>query len=214
MRKIYKTRFGLMFGLSACNTRRLAPPLLGRLFLLMQVLEICQAMTKAPMKMDKYIKTCAWAGAVDPKKPKYHPPQFAVVDCGHGFIGEVVFASWGSPEGECSGMLGDENSFKKGPCNSDKTSDVVAKMCVGQHKCMLPGDEASANGMFGEPTPDCGGAPKKIAVVISCSAGHWGAIFLIVFVVMVVGYIVGGAIYNMQVGGKTWANDRCALRQI
>ena len=52
---------------------------------------------KAALKMDKYIKTCAWAGGppLDPKHPTYKPPQIAVLDCGHGFIGNIVFGSWG-----------------------------------------------------------------------------------------------------------------------
>ena len=186
----------------------------GLLIMLLHACGLCLAMTKAPLKVDKYVKTCGWAGAKDPKHPTYHPPQVLVVDCGHGIIGEVVFASWGDPEGECSGMLGTDDSFRTGSCDSKKTTDVVEKLCVGQHKCELPGDVTSANGMFGVPTPDCGASPKKIAVVISCGAGHWGLVFLIVVLVMAVVYLIGGVIYGLQFEGKTWGANRCAPGQI
>jgi hypothetical protein len=48
-------------------------------------------------------------------------------------------------------MLGDDDTFKKGGCNSDGTSDAVEKLCLGKHKCELPGDETGGNAAYGTP---------------------------------------------------------------
>jgi hypothetical protein len=88
--------------------------------------------------------TCGEGGEKDPKKPNWTPPTWVYLNCGQYNIGEVLFASWGTPEGSCSGAVGTSDSFHKGSCDSKDSVAKVTARCVGQPKCKIPAGPAGA----------------------------------------------------------------------
>jgi hypothetical protein len=88
--------------------------------------------------------TCGEGGEKDPKKPNWTPPTWVYLNCGQYNIGDVVFASWGTPEGSCSGAVGTSSSFHKGQCDSKESVAKVAAQCVGKPKCKIPAGPAGA----------------------------------------------------------------------
>ena len=88
--------------------------------------------------------TCGEGGEKDPKKPNWTPPTWVYLNCGQYNIGEVLFASWGTPEGSCSGAVGTSDSFHKGDCDSKDSVAKVTARCVGQPKCKIPAGPAGA----------------------------------------------------------------------
>ena len=108
--------------------------------------------------------TCGEGGEKDPKKPNWTPPTWVYLNCGQYNIGDVVFASWGTPEGSCSGAVGTSDSFHKGTCDSKASVEKVKTLCVGKPKCKIPAGPAGAadgsggNDFFGAAFctgPDC-----------------------------------------------------------
>ena len=108
--------------------------------------------------------TCGEGGEKDPKKPNWTPPTWVYLNCGQYNIGDVVFASWGTPEGSCSGAVGTSDSFHKGTCDSKASVEKVKAQCVGKPKCKIPAGPAGAadgsggNNFFGAAfctEPDC-----------------------------------------------------------
>ena len=108
------------------------------------------------VKHEDWRLTCGEGGEKDPKKPNWTPPTWVYLNCGEYNIGDVVFASWGTPEGSCSGAVGTSDSFHKGKCDSKESVAKVAARCVGQPKCRIPAGPAGAtdgsggNNFFGE----------------------------------------------------------------
>ena len=94
----------------------------------------------------------------------------------------MLFASWGTPDGSCTGAVGTSSSFKKGSCDEKDTVAKVKALCVGKHMCKVPAGPAGAsdgsggNDLFGDPCPS---TPKRLAVVISCATGAWGGTFIL-----------------------------------
>jgi alpha-L-rhamnosidase len=72
--------------------------------------------------------------------------------CDGGLFTGVVFASYGSPAGDC------DTGFSTGACNINTSASVVAAACVGQANCTVP---ASSVVFGGDP---CVGTPKTLAV--------------------------------------------------
>ena len=89
--------------------------------------------------------TCGEGGEKDPKKPNWTPPTWVYLNCGQFNIGEVVFASWGTPEGSCTGAVGTSDSFHKGSCDAKTSVAKVAARCVGKPKCKIPAGPAGAS---------------------------------------------------------------------
>jgi hypothetical protein len=82
-------------------------------------------------------------------------------------IEKVLFADYGTPEGECQPKAPGASTLKQGSCHSD--GKVVRKSvrdaCVGRVTCKLQ----ASNDAYGEP---CYGTTKYLAVSIRCSKGH------------------------------------------
>jgi hypothetical protein len=84
--------------------------------------------------------------------------QAAVISCPQGeIIDRVVFASYGTPEGECGG-------FVVGSCDAATAVSVVEGLCLGRAACTVPASNAS----FGDP---CRSTVKRLAVEVRCVAG-------------------------------------------
>nr|VDD61846.1 unnamed protein product [Brassica oleracea] len=76
--------------------------------------------------------------------------------CDRKPISAIKFASFGNLDGNCG-------SFEKGTCeSSNNVVDILAQECIGKEKCSI---EVSKE-KFG--TPDCSGAPRKLAVEVIC----------------------------------------------
>ncbi|XP_041990675.1 beta-galactosidase 8-like [Salvia splendens] len=69
-------------------------------------------------------------------------------------ISEILFASFGTPQGACG-------SFSHGECSSKEALSTVEKACIGLRSCSII---VSAD-TFGDP---CGGIAKSLAVEASC----------------------------------------------
>ena len=119
----------------------------------------------------------------------------------------MLFASWGTPDGSCTGAVGTSSSFKKGSCDEKDTVAKVKALCVGKHMCKVPAGPAGAsdgsggNDLFGDPCPS---TPKRLAVVISCATGAWGGTFILFL------FIFGLLYLGERVGH--WAGQRVRAR--
>ena len=79
--------------------------------------------------------------------------------CGAGeTIASVVFASFGTPTGDCSNISG----FTRSTCDAQTTVAIVTKLCVGKPSCAI----AATTAVFGEP---CEGVFKHFSVDVTCS---------------------------------------------
>jgi hypothetical protein len=166
-----------------------------RLRLAIAALAVATASAQAPPHhhSTKHVKTCGEGGMKDPKRPKWNPLPWVYLTCGATKIQSVEFATWGTPEGHCTGAGGTAESFKRGSCHDKGTKAKVEQMCVGKLECKLPagsagGRDPASSGMatFGDPCPD---VPKRLAVVISCDAGAWGRTFLITVLLLTMAYL-------------------------
>ena len=72
-------------------------------------------------------------------------------------IQQVVFASFGNPQGICG-------NYTVGSCHTPRAHDVAAKACVGQRTCTLP---VSADAYGGD--LKCPGTTATLAVQAKCS---------------------------------------------
>jgi len=82
-------------------------------------------------------------------------PEHAVIhfQCVSGTISQIVFASFGTPNGECG-------SFTVNPaCNAKNSVEIVSKACLGKSSCTI---EASDT-IFGDP---CYGTFKRMSVQV------------------------------------------------
>ncbi|XP_033131896.1 beta-galactosidase 15-like [Brassica rapa] len=78
------------------------------------------------------------------------------LSCDRKSIFVIKFASFGNPYGNCG-------SFEKGSCESSNNAvDILTQKCIGKEKCSI---EISKE-KFG--APDCGGAPRRLAVEAIC----------------------------------------------
>jgi len=75
---------------------------------------------------------------------------------GDGIIQKVLFASFGTPYGECGGFS--DNST----CNAQSTVDIVNNLCIGQPSCSINVDDTT----FGDP---CYGTVKRMYAEVFCS---------------------------------------------
>ena len=75
-------------------------------------------------------------------------------------IGAVVFASFGTPSGACSGA-----PFAKGSCDAADSRSVVEKLCLGKSSCVV---EPTSTQFAGDP---CQGVAKALAVNVGSSEG-------------------------------------------
>lgn len=109
-----------------------------------------QSHAPAHKHSEKHTKTCGEGGEKDPKHPKWNPPEMVYLACGAHKIGDVVFASWGTPTGQCSGATGTSDSFSKGNCDAKDAASKVSQMCSGKVECKLPaGGPGGAEGTDG-----------------------------------------------------------------
>ena len=84
--------------------------------------------------------------------------QSVTLTCPDGhIIDHVVFASYGSPTGQCG-------SFAQGQCHAASSESMVETLCVGRQACTV----TAANGTFGDP---CNGTPKSLSVEVACVVG-------------------------------------------
>jgi hypothetical protein len=81
-------------------------------------------------------------------------PMF--LDCGSGYITEILFASFGTPNGECGGF-GVNNS-----CHASTSIPIVESMCLGQSSCTI----VPTDSVFTDP---CYGTLKRLYVQAQCS---------------------------------------------
>lgn len=154
-------------------------------------------------KHKQWTLTCGEGGEKDPKKPNWTPPHWVYLNCGQFNIGDVLFASWGTPEGSCTGAVGTSDSFKKGSCDDKDTVKKVAALCLGKPKCKIPAGPAGAtdgsggNDFFGLPDP-CSGTPKRLAVVISCDTGAWGGTFMLILFLCGLAYVGASSVRSLD----------------
>jgi len=80
-----------------------------------------------------------------------------VLSCGEngGYIHDIVFASYGTPEGMCG-------NYNHGSCHAQASRDVIANSCVGRTECVIK----SENALFGDP---CFGTFKTLSVQYVCT---------------------------------------------
>ncbi|KAI5070604.1 hypothetical protein GOP47_0014947 [Adiantum capillus-veneris] len=71
-------------------------------------------------------------------------------------ISSIVFASYGTPRGNCS-------KFRKGPCHAEITTKIVKQACVGRRTCTL---QVTSSTFGNDPCPI---QIKALAVIASCS---------------------------------------------
>ncbi len=70
-----------------------------------------------------------------PLNPNLPLIEDLTVSCGHedgGTIAEVLFASYGNPEGHCGGY------YRMGSCHAPQSVVVVEKLCLGRRSCTVP----------------------------------------------------------------------------
>ncbi len=70
-----------------------------------------------------------------PLNPNLPLIEDLTVSCGHedgGTIAEVLFASYGNPEGHCGGY------YRMGSCHAPQSIVVVEKLCLGRRSCTVP----------------------------------------------------------------------------
>ncbi|XP_059630706.1 beta-galactosidase 16 isoform X1 [Cornus florida] len=70
-------------------------------------------------------------------------------------ISRILFASYGTPSGDCS-------SYAVGSCHSSNSRAIVEKACIGKSKCSIP---HSYKSFGGDPCP---GIPKALLVDAQC----------------------------------------------
>eukprot|EP00463_Aulacantha_scolymantha_P001935 TRINITY_DN257_c0_g1_i1.p1 TRINITY_DN257_c0_g1~~TRINITY_DN257_c0_g1_i1.p1 ORF type:complete len:248 (-),score=36.38 TRINITY_DN257_c0_g1_i1:204-947(-) len=86
--------------------------------------------------------------------------QQAILNCGGGgTIEQILFASFGTPSGNC----GNVSSLKKGSCHSNTSLQVVESLCQHHEMCQISVND----NIFGDP---CHGTKKRLAVSVKCSA--------------------------------------------
>ena len=87
------------------------------------------------------------------------------LDCGAdgGVIGEITFASYGTPAGSCA----DPSALAvDAGCHAPTSSSVVTAACVGKASCTL----FANNTQFGGQDP-CSGTLKRLVVAATCAGG-------------------------------------------
>ena len=85
--------------------------------------------------------------------------QGATLACPEGqIIDSVVFASYGTPTGECG-------SYVTGDCHAAGSETAVTSACVGRRSCTL----TASNSVFGDP---CRSVVKNLAVEVRCVVGE------------------------------------------
>merc|ERR1712028_170999 len=78
-------------------------------------------------------------------------------------IGEVEFASWGTPSGKCF----DESTgeFQIGNCHSETSTEAIEDLCLGKQKCSI---KASGGVLWGRPPCAGGAGTLRLAVKVAC----------------------------------------------
>jgi hypothetical protein len=80
----------------------------------------------------------------------------AFISCGKGIIDNIVFASYGTPIGNCS------TGFANSTCNSETSLNIVQQACIGKYSCTVFGSYT----VFGDP---CAGINKWLGIIVTCS---------------------------------------------
>jgi hypothetical protein len=81
----------------------------------------------------------------------------AFISCGKGIIDTIVFASYGTPTGNC------ETGFANSTCNSETSLNIVQQQCLGKYNCSVLGSYT----VFGDP---CVGINKWLGILVACSS--------------------------------------------
>ena len=86
------------------------------------------------------------------------------LDCGGdgSKVDQVLFASYGTPSGDCTGGPNGNNNFSVGACALDATAWVQSN-CVGESSCTLPVSDSAIG------TDPCVGTIKQLAVAVNCT---------------------------------------------
>lgn len=125
-------------------------------------LSSCPIIPASPSSVPPEAKTCALVL----EKDKFQTNTTGAVELAceaAGTIDAVTFADFGTPTGSCATGFQINASCTSGPENPAKA--VVEKQCLGKHSCMLHANVQE----FGH---QCLGVPKRLAVQVSCKAGH------------------------------------------
>jgi hypothetical protein len=78
-------------------------------------------------------------------------------------IGDIVFASFGTPSGACN-----SSTFAKGSCDAANSKSVVAGLCLGKSSCEV---DPSTLQFSGDP---CEGVAKELAINVRWAHEGWG----------------------------------------
>ena len=90
--------------------------------------------------------------------------QIADIGCPEGkVIGSILFASFGTPTGSCSG------GFKtSATCNSNHSVAVVSAACLGNRTCKVDARCQAFHEKLGNPGAFCWATKKSLAVKVAC----------------------------------------------